>query len=160
MAAAEIATIDASARGPGSTRGCLRALLATATLLNWAALARAARRSADIPLSVIFQSRLRSPGTSVHENHTFLPWSWPRCSTASGPTRALLAAASAFLFASLYLTAGFGRRITTQSSLESLRAAFGLDLTVLVAVAHVAFVAVLLVSVARTSSGKVRSVAP
>jgi hypothetical protein len=60
----------------------------------------------------------------------------------------------------LYLTAGFGRRITTQSSLESLRAAFGVDLSVLVAVAHVALVALLFVWVARTSSGRVRSIAP
>jgi hypothetical protein len=38
--------------------------------------------------------------------------------------------------------------------------ASGVDVTVLVAVAHVALVAVLFVWVARSSSGRVRSVAP
>ena len=55
---------------------------------------------------------------------------------------------------------GFGRRITTQASLESLRAAFGIDLGVLVAAAHVALVALIVAWVARTSSGRVRSIAP
>src|SRR5207247_7646466 len=115
-----------------------------------------------IPLAVIVQVHAYALlGTSVHENHTFLAVAlapllfgvWPHA-------RALLAGTSAFLFASLFLTAGFGRRITTQGSLQSLRAAVGLDLSVLVAAAHVAFVALLLVWVARTSSGRVRSIAP
>ena len=49
----------------------------------------------------------------------------------------LLAAVSAFLFASLYFAAGLGRRITTQAELEALRMALGIDLSVLVAAAHV-----------------------
>ena len=161
---AEIVTIDGFRAWAGlDPRLVSRALLAAATLVNLWLLWRAPRDDRRmIPLSVIFQVHAYALlGTSVHENHTFLAvvlgpllfGVWPHA-------RALLAGASAFLFASLYLTAGFGRRITTQSSLESLRAAFGVDLTVLVAVAHVAFVAVLLVWVARTSSGRVRSMAP
>ena len=78
---------------------------------------------------------------------------WPRAVR-------LLAALSAFLFASLYFAAGFGRRITTQADLEALRMAMGIDLSVVVAAAHVALLSALLVWVARTSSGRLRSVAP
>ena len=115
-----------------------------------------------IPLVVILQVHAYAlVGTSVHENHTFLAvvlaplliGIWPRA------TR-LLAAVSAFLFASLYFAAGLGRRITTQAGLEAFRMALGFDLSVLVAVAHVALVAALFVWVARTSSGRLRSVAP
>ena len=161
---AEIVTIDAFRAWAGfDPRLVSRALLAVATLVNLWLLWRAPhvdRRM--IPLSVILQVHAYALlGTSVHENHTFLAVALAPLLLGTWPhARALLAAASAFLFASLYLTAGLGRRITTQSSLESLRAAFGVDLTVLVAAAHVAFVAVLFVWVARTSSGRVRSVAP
>jgi dolichyl-phosphate-mannose-protein mannosyltransferase len=161
---AEIVTIDVFRAWAGfDPRLVSRALLAAATLVNLWLLWRSPRDDRRmVPLCVILQVHAYALlGTSVHENHTFLAVAlaplllgvWPRAG-------ALVAAASAFLFASLYLTAGLGRRITTQSSLESLRAAFGVDLTVLVAVAHIVFVAVLLLWVARTSSGELRSVAP
>jgi hypothetical protein len=161
---AEIVTIDAFRDWAGlDPRLVSRLLLAGVTLVNLWLLVRAPREDRRmIPLSVILQVHAYALlGTSVHENHTFLAMVlapllfgvWPHA-------RGLWAGASAFLFASLYLTAGLGRRITTQSSLESLRAAFGVDLSVLVAVAHVAFVAVMIAWVARTASGRVRSIAP
>ena len=161
---AEIVTLDTFRDWAGfDPRLVSRVLLAAATLGNLWLLLRAPRDDRRmIPLAVILQVHAYALlGTSVHENHTFLAVAlapllfgvWPHA-------RALLAGTSAFLFASLYLTAGFGRRITTQSSLQSLRAAFGVDPSVLVAAAHVAFVAMLFVWVARTSSGRVRSIAP
>jgi hypothetical protein len=140
-----------------------RILLGVATLANLWLLWRAPREDRRmIPLAAILQVHLYALlYTSVHENHTFLAVAlaplligvWPHA-------KPLLAAASAYLFACLYLTAGLGRRITTQASLQALRMASGVDLSVLVALAHVALVAVLFVWVARTSSGRVRSVAP
>lgn len=140
-----------------------RVVLAAATLGNLWLLWRAPREDRRmIPLAAILQVHLYALlSTSVHENHTFLAVAlaplllgvWPQA-------RALLAGTSAFLFASLYLTAGFGRRITSLRSVEALRMALGLDLSVLVAVAHAALVALLVTWVARTSSGKVRSSGP
>ena len=140
-----------------------RLLLGAATLLSMWLLLRAPREDRRmIPLAVILQVHAYALlGTSVHENHTFLAVAlaplllgvWPHAGK-------LLASTSAFLFASLFLAAGFGRRITAQRTLESLRMVLGVDLTVLVAVAHVALEAALVVWVARTSSGKVRSIAP
>jgi hypothetical protein len=160
---AGIVPIDAFQEWAGlDPRLVSRVLLAAATAANLWLLVRAPREDRRmIPLSVILQVHLYALlGTSVHENHTFLAVAlapllfgvWPHA-------RALMAGTSAFLFASLFLTAGFGRRITTQSSLETLRAAFGIDLSVLVAAAHVVLVALMLVWVARTSSGRVRSIA-
>jgi hypothetical protein len=161
---AEIVTIDAFRDWAGfDPRLVSRGLLAVATVGNLWLLVRAPREDRRmIPLSVILQIHVYALlGTSVHENHTFLAVVLAPLLVGVWPyARNLLAGTSAFLFASLYLTAGFGRRITTQSSLESLRAAFGVDLSVLVAVAHVIFVALLFVWVARTSSGRVRSIAP
>jgi hypothetical protein len=140
-----------------------RMLLAAATAAGLWLLLRAQREDRRmIPLVVILQVHAYAlVGTSVHENHTFLAVAlaplllgvWPQA------TR-LLAAVSAFLFASLYFAAGLGRRITTQAGLEAFRMAMGIDLSVLVAVGHVALVAALFVWVARTSSGRLRSVAP
>jgi len=161
---AQIVPIDAFRDWAGfDPRLVSRGFLAAATLANVWLLARAPRDDRRmIPLAAILQVHAYALlGTSVHENHTFLAAAlapllfgvWPH---AAG----LLAGTSAFLFASLYLTAGFGRRISSQAGIESLRAAFGLDLTVLVALAHVALVAVIVAWVARTSSGRVRSDAP
>lgn len=161
---AEIVTIDAFRDWAGfDPRLVSRVLLAAATAVNLWLLLRAPRADRRmIPLAAIAQVHAYALlGTSVHENHTFLAvvlapllfGVWPHA-------RGLLLGTSAFLFASLYLTAGLGRRITTQSSLEALRAAFGVDLSVLVALAHVVLVAVLFVWVARTSSGRVRSIVP
>ena len=161
---AEIVTIDAFRDWAGfDPRLVSRALLAAATLANVWLLARAPKEDRRmIPLSAILQVHAYALlGTSVHENHTFLAVVLAPLLVGVWPyARGLLAGTSAFLFASLYLTAGFGRRITTQSSLESLRAVLGVDLSVLVAVAHVALVTLLFVWVARTSSGRVRSIAP
>lgn len=140
-----------------------RFLLGTAILVSLWFLLRAPREDRRmIPLTVILQVHAYALfGTSVHENHTFLTvvlaplllGVWPQAVR-------LLATTSAFLFASLYLAAGFGRRITTLSSLETLRMATGVDLTVLVALGHIALFAAIVVWVARTSSGRLRSVAP
>ena len=161
---AEIVPIEAFRAWAGlDPRLAARLLVGAATAAGLWLLLRAPKEDRRmIPLAVILQVHAYALlATSVHENHTFLAVAlaplllgvWPYA------TRLLLAV-SAFLFASLYLAAGLGRRITTQSGLQALRMASGVDLTVLVAVAHVALVAVLLVWVARSSTGRVRSVAP
>jgi hypothetical protein len=161
---AGIVPIDAFEEWAGfDPRLVSRLLLAAATAANLWWLARAPREDRRmIPLAAILQVHLYAlVGTSVHENHTFLAVAlaplllgiWPHA-------RALLAGTSAFLFASLYLTAGLGRRITSQASLEALRAATRIDLSVLVAAAHVVLVALIVAWVARTSAGKVRSIVP
>jgi hypothetical protein len=144
-------------------RAVARVLLAVATAANVWWLWRAPREDGRmIPLAAIVQIHAYALlGTSVHENHTFLAVALAPLLLGVWPYAVrLLAATSAFLFASLYLAAGFGRRITALRSLEALRMAMGVDATVLVAVAHVVLVAALMVWVARTSSGRVRSIAP
>jgi hypothetical protein len=161
---ADIVPLDAFRAWAGfDARLAARALLGAATFASLWLLWRAPRGDRRmIPLAAILQVHLYALlYTSVHENHTFLAVAlaplllgvWPQA-------RPLLAACSAYLFACLYLTAGLGRRITTQASLQALRMASGVDLSVLVALAYVALVAVLFVWVARTSSGGVRSIAP
>ena len=161
---AEIVPIDAFQAWAGfDPRLVSRAVLVAATLVNIAMLLRAPREDRRmIPLAVILQVHLYALlGTSVHENHTFLAVALAPLLVGAWPhARGLLAGTSAFLFASLYLAAGFGRRITTQASLQSLRAAFGLDLSVIVAAAHLVLVALMVVWVARTAAGGVRSKAP
>ena len=104
-----------------------------------------------IPLSVILQVHAYAFfATSVHENHTFLAvvlaplllGAWPRA-------RALVAAASGFLFLNLFLVAGLGRRITSLRFVEQLRLAPGFDLTILVAVLHGALLVALFAWAAR-----------
>jgi len=161
---AEIVPIDAFRAWAGfDPRLVARLLLGALTAAGLWLLLRAPKEDRRmIPLVVILQVHAYALlATSVHENHTFLAvvlaplllGVWPQAVK-------LLATTSAFLFASLYLAAGFGRRITTLGSLETLRMATGVDLTVLVAVAHVALVAVLFAWVARSSPGRVRSIAP
>jgi hypothetical protein len=123
-----------------------RVVLGAATLGGVAWLWRVLPRDrALLPLAVAWQVHVYALlGTSVHENHTFLAvlvaplllGSWPRA-------RAFLALASAFLFANLFLIAGLGRRLTRQRTLEALRMATVVDLTVLVALAHLVLVALL-----------------
>ena len=140
-----------------------RLLLGAATIANLWLLWRAPREDRRmIPLAALLEVHLYALlGTSVHENHTFLAVALaPLVIGVWSHAWRVWAATSAFLFASLYLTAGFGRRITTQSSIAALRMAPGIDLSVLVAAAHVLLVAALFVWVARTSSGRVRSMAP
>ena len=164
---AEIVTIDAFHAWSGiDPRSVSRVLLAAATLAVVAFLASRLRagggaRTWAIPVSVILQVHAYAlVGTSVHENHTFLAvvlaplllGAWPR-------SRALLAGTSGFLFANLFLAAGFGRRITSQRFLRALRSAPGLDLTVAVAAAHAVLVA-LMAAWAIGSDGRAPAAAP
>jgi hypothetical protein len=104
-----------------------------------------------IPIAVILQVHAYALlGTSVHENHTLLAvivapllvGVWRRSAV-------VVAGTSAFALSSLFLSAGFGRRITSQRVLESIRAATGVDLSVLVAVGHLAWVGLLFLWTAR-----------
>jgi hypothetical protein len=122
------------------------ALIGVATAANVLVLSRWPKGAViAIPLSVLLQVHLYAllaPG--VHENHTALAvivaplllGIWPRA-------RAVLAATSAFLFLNLFLTAGFGRRVTRLAWLADLRRFPGLDFSVLVALFHLALVVVL-----------------
>jgi hypothetical protein len=100
-------------------------------------------RSSDrslVPAAIVLQVHAYALlGTSVHENHTFLAalvaplllGVWPEA-------RAITSLTSLFLFLNIFLMAGLGRRITTQAWLQDLRMAGRLDLTVIVAAAHIA----------------------
>jgi hypothetical protein len=100
-------------------------------------------------------------GTSVHENHSLLAvilapllmGQWRRAPR-------VLAATSAFLFLNLFLIAGLGRRITTQRFLLDLRATTGVDLSVLVAIAHVVLVVLLFEWALRMRADEAREGAP
>jgi len=131
-----------------------RAGLVIATLAIAGLCARRLRsdRALILPLSVILQVHAYALlGTSVHENHTLLAvmlaalllGEWDK----AGRTLTLT---SAFAFASLFLAAGFGRRITRQADIAALRTLTGVDLSVLVALAHVILVVCLFVWTART----------
>lgn len=156
---AEVERIDAFEAWAGwDPRLISRLLLAGATAAVVFLLLRAPREDRRIiPLAVILQVHAYALlGTSVHENHTFLAvllapllvGVWPKAGV-------LLGATSAFLFASLYLAAGLGRRITSQRFLESLRLLSGLDLTVILAAGHVVLAALLFLWAARTKSAKI-----
>lgn len=83
-------------------------------------------------------------GTSVHENHTLLAvMVAPLLLGASPFAGRVLAGTTAFAFLNLFLTAGFGRRLTRQATVLGWRAATGIDLSILVALAHVALVVAL-----------------
>lgn len=85
-------------------------------------------------------------GTSVHENHTFLAVALaPLLLGVEKTGRPLLVGSSAFLFANLFLAAGFGRRITHLHLLQDIRSLTVPDLSVLIAVFYVGFVAWMLV---------------
>lgn len=125
-------------------------LLATAGNL-WLLLRALPTRRLAIPLSVLLQVHAYALlGTSVHENHTFLAvtlaplllGAWPRAPQA-------LVGTSAFLFASLFFAAGLGRKVTRLGQIAALRLSLGLDLTVVLALAHIALVALLFVWAAR-----------
>jgi hypothetical protein len=161
---AEIVPIDSFRDWAGvDPRLVSRILLVAATAAGLWLLLRAPRDDRRmIPLAIILQVHAYALlATSVHENHTFLAVVLaPLLIGVWAHATRLLAAVSGFLFASLYFAAGLGRRITTQADLEVLRMGLGIDLSVLVAAAHVVLVGALLVWVARTSSGRLRSVAP
>ncbi len=146
---AHIVTIDAFRQWAGwDPRAASRLLLGAATLANVALLARSPRDDRfRIALSVVLQVHAYALlGTSVHENHTFLAvmlaplllGAWRRAGAVFWTT-------SAFLFASLFFAAGFGRHVTRLATVESIRMAPGLDLSVLTAAAHVVLVAALFV---------------
>jgi hypothetical protein len=130
-----------------------RVALALATLaIAWRLASRLGEDRRLIPLSVILQVHAYALlNTCVHENHTLLAvvlaplllGAWPRAG-------ATLTLTSLFLFANLFLTYGFGRRLTRQAWLAEVRLSTGLDLSVLVAAAHVALVVTLFVWVWRT----------
>ncbi|MBI3932794.1 MAG: hypothetical protein HY317_05205, partial [Acidobacteria bacterium] len=158
---ARIVGIDAFEAWAGwDARLVARVLLAAATVGIVAILLRSPRDDRRmIPLAVILQVHAYAlVGTSVHENHTLLAvilapllWRlWPR-------DRPLLATTSGFAFVSLFLAAGFGRRITRQAEIEALRRLTGMDLAVLAAVAHVVLVTALFLWAARTRRAPART---
>ena len=124
-----------------------RVLLAASTAAILYSLLRRPREDRwMIPLAVVLQVHAYALfGTSVHENHTFLAvvlaplliGEWPKASAA-------LAGTSAFLFANMFLTAGFGRRITPLRVVNRIRLLPRLDLSVVAAAAHVVFFAALI----------------
>jgi len=151
---ARIATIDAFRDWAGfNPRSVALVLLLAMTLLQLALLLRAPREDRRfIVLSVILQVHAFALfGTSVHENHTFLAVvlagllirAWPKAS-------AFYASTSTFLFVSLFFTAGFGRRVIRQRTVEAIRMVGGLDLSVLLAASHIVLVTLLVVWIART----------
>jgi len=151
--AAPIVTIDAFREWAGwDPRPVARVLLGAATLANVWLLLRAPREQRwRIPLSVVLQVHAYALlATSVHENHTFLSVVLlPLLLGERPPARAALGAASAFLFASLFFAAGLGRRVTRLATIKAIRMWPVLDLSVAVAAAHVALLALLFVWAAR-----------
>jgi len=134
-----------------------RLLLLASTLANMALLLRRpAEDRSKVPLSVMLQVHLYALlGTSVHENHAFLAVVIaPLLLGAWEHGRATLAFTSALLFANLFLLEGLGRGLIGDRALWRIRLAAGLDLTALVALAHLAFVALLFAWSARVSSSR------
>jgi hypothetical protein len=122
-----------------------RTLLLLATLLNVVILLRSKADPVRIPLSLVLQAHLYALfGTAVHENHTFLAvfvaplllFVWKRGWT-------ILGLSSAFLFLNLFLLEGLGRGEIPDRRLYHLRLLTGVDLSVLVALGHVALVLLL-----------------
>lgn len=123
-----------------------RLLLLAATLAVAAWLwRRLPRERWALPLAVILQVHAYAlVGTSVHENHTFLAVilaplllgeAWPQ-------GRRFLASTSAFLFTNLFLmVGGLGRGLMRARWLVELRRLTVIDLSVIVALLHVALVA-------------------
>ena len=131
-----------------------RLLLLAGTVANVFLLLRIpATLPSRVPLSMIVQTHVYALfGTSVHENHTYLAvvlgalmlFDWP-------PAPRVLAATSGFLFANLFLFEGVGRGLIRDRVLLRFRMLAGLDLTVVVAVLHVALVVWLFVLLARAA---------
>lgn len=130
-----------------------RIALATTTLAIAWMLVRGLRSDRRlIPLSLILQVHAYALlGTSVHENHTLLAVMLaPLLIGEWDKAKPTLALTSAFSFASLFFAAGFGRRMTRQADIAAMRSLTGIDASVLIALAHVALVALLMLWVART----------
>jgi hypothetical protein len=129
-----------------------RLLLIAGTLANlWLLLRRPASDPARLPLAVILQTHVYAAcATGVHENHSLLAVVMaPLLLGVWEKARAVVALTSAFLFANLFLLEGLGRGVLRDRWLWRLRLATGVDLTVLVAAAHLALVVVLFVWAAR-----------
>jgi hypothetical protein len=134
-----------------------RVLLLAGTALNlWLLLRRPAEQRWAIPLSVILQVHAYALlGTSVHENHTFLAVVLAPLLLGIPGAAAVVAATSSFLLTSLFFAAGLGRKITRLASVEAIRMALGLDLSVVVAAAHVALLGALFVWAGRRPQCKI-----
>ena len=138
-------------------RGAGRVLLVGATAAVAAALWRRPRhdRGAFAVAAIVLVHAYALVSTSVHENHTFFAVLAATLVVGAVPRAGRVVAwTSAFLLASVFLMAGgLGRRIMTLGQLESIRMAAGLDLSVVLAAAHVALV-VGLVLWARRAEGR------
>jgi hypothetical protein len=144
---ARVVQIDEFATWAGFDPRLPARLLLIASALGiggWLAKRPRAERHA-IPLAVILQVHAYALfGTSVHENHTLLAVMLaPLLLGDWDKARPTLALTSGFAFVSLFFAAGLGRRVTRQAELAELRGLTGVDLSVLVALAHVALVALL-----------------
>jgi hypothetical protein len=119
--------------------GRLALAVASAGIMAW--LWRRPRTDrAALPMALVLQVHAYALlATSVHENHTFLAVIAAALAVGEATgAAAAVAGTSAFLFANVFLMAGgLGRRIMTLHQLEQLRMAFGLDLSVVVALAHI-----------------------
>lgn len=138
-------------------RAVSRLLLLAGTVGNLVLLLR--RPPGDrlrVPLAVILQTHLWALfGTSVHENHTYLAVVLsPLLLGAWDRGRAVVALTSGFLAANLFLMEGLGRGLIADRRLYRLRLLTGVDMTVLVAAAHVALVVALVVWAARRDSAR------
>lgn len=116
-------------------------LLASAAIAVWLLRAPRDDRRA-LPLALVLQVHAYALlATSVHENHTFLAVIVAPLLLGIAPHAGRIqAGVSAFLFANLFLMDGLGRKILRLRDLRELRALTGVDLSVLVAAAHVALV--------------------
>jgi hypothetical protein len=124
-------------------RTASRLILLLLTLLNLRALSiRLPRARGALALAAVFEVHAYACfGTSVHENHTFLAVAIaPLLLGAMEGGAAILASSSAFLLLNLLFTAGLGRRLTPLRAIRDVRASTVPDLSVIVALAYVAFV--------------------
>ncbi|HWX25202.1 MAG TPA: hypothetical protein VN083_09185, partial [Vicinamibacteria bacterium] len=119
-----------------------RILLFAATLLNVGILLAGKRDAVRVPLSLVLQAHLYALfGTSVHENHTFLAvFVAPLLLGLWRRAGAVLVLSSSFLFLNLFLLEGLGRGLIPDRRLYHLRLLTKVDLSVVVALAHVVFV--------------------